>query len=146
MGFIAKGREIFNSKFKVVSIFIVGLGMVGILSAFNSEENSNRIKITDNYSKKNNSEVIMLTLENNLTFDINMLVKYSVDQSEFIPIESNSYLTGFVSGYQWEFTKIQTNKKVSGEKAEFIADGVLIWNILGVNLYNEPKSFSGTID
>ena len=145
VGFIRKGKRIFNPKFKVVSIFVMLIGVVQVISAANSEEKTNRITITNNYNKKNNSKVEKVKLEDNLTFDINMLVKYSIEQNELIPIESNSFLTGFVSGYDWEFTSIETNNYKPNEKAEFTANGILKWNLFGITVYNESKTFSGVI-
>jgi hypothetical protein len=69
------------------------IGTVQIISASNSEKKSNRITITEDYNKKNNSKIKQVVLEDNFTFDINMLLKYSIDQNEYIPIESNSFLT-----------------------------------------------------
>ncbi|MEL0650032.1 hypothetical protein V6246_01275 [Algibacter sp. TI.3.09] len=145
VGFIRKGKQIFNPKFKVVSIFVMVIGIVQVISAANSEEKTNRITITNNYNKKNNSKVEKVKLEDNLTFDINMLVKYSIEQNELIPIESNSFLTGFVSGYDWEFTLIETNNYKPNGKAEFTANGILKWNLFGITVYNESKTFSGVI-
>jgi len=145
IGFIAKGKQIFKPQFKVVSIFIMIIGIVQIISASNSEKNTNRITITDDYNKKNNSEIKEVLLENNLVFDINMLVKYSINQNEYIPIESNSYLTGLVSGYVWEFKSINTNSYKPDEKAEFIASGILKWNLFGINIYSELKTFRGNL-
>jgi hypothetical protein len=145
VGFIAKGKRIFKPQFKVVSIFIMVIGIVQIISASNSEKSTNRITMNDDYNKKNNSKVKKVTLEDNLTFDINMHVKYSVDKNEFIPIESNSFLTGFVSGYVWEFKSIQTNNYKPNEKSEYIADGILKWNLFGITVYSESKTFNGII-
>jgi hypothetical protein len=75
-----------------------------------------------------------------------MHLKYSVEKNKFIPIESNSFLTGFVSGYVWEFKSIQTNNYKPNEKAEYIADGILKWNLLGIKIYSESKTFSGIIE
>ncbi|WP_418510269.1 hypothetical protein [Corallibacter sp.] len=146
VGFIAKGKRIFKPQFKVISIFIMVIGIVQIISASNSDKNINRITINEYYNKQNNSEIKKVILEDNLTFDINMHVKYSVEKNEFIPIESNSFLTGFVSGYVWEFKSIQTNNYKPNEKPEFIADGILKWNLFGINVYSESKTFSGIIE
>jgi hypothetical protein len=118
VGFIAKGKQIFKPQFKVISIFIMLIGIVQIISASNPEKSTNRITINDNYNKKNNSKLKKVTLEDNLTFDINMLVKYSVEKNEFIPIESNSFLAGFVSGYVWDlrpFKRTITNQMKKGD-------------------------------
>ncbi|NRD22374.1 hypothetical protein HNV10_03920 [Winogradskyella litoriviva] len=146
VGFIRKGKRIFNPKFKVVSIFVMVIGIVQVISAANSYKKTNRITITNNNNKKNNSKVEKVTLEDNLTFDINMLVKYSFEQNELIPIESNSFLTGFVSGYDWKFTSIKTNNYKPNGKAEFTANGILKWNLFGITVYNESKTFNGTIE
>ncbi len=146
IGFIAKGTQIFKPQFKVVSICIMVIGIVQIISASNSEKTTNRITITEDYIKQNNSKIKNITLEDNLTFDINMLVKYSIDQNEFVPIESNSFLTGIVSGYVWEFNSIETSNFKKNEKAEYIANGILKWNLFGITVLNEAKTFSGTIE
>jgi F0F1-type ATP synthase gamma subunit len=143
---MVKGKQIFKPQFKMFSIFIMILGIVQIISASNFKKNSNKITITENYLNKNNSEIKEIILQNNFTFDINMLVKYSVDQTEYIPIESSSSLTGFVSGYVWEFKSIQTDNYKKGQKAKYIANGILKWNLFGINIYTELKSFSGTIE
>jgi hypothetical protein len=122
------------------------IGIVQIISASNSEKSTNRIIIKDDYNRKNNSRIKKVILENNLTFDINMLVKYSIEQNDFIPIESNSSLSGFVSGYVWEFNSIQTNSFKLNEKAVYDVDGTLKWNLFGITVYRESKTFNGFID
>jgi hypothetical protein len=146
VGFIARGKKVFQPQLKVISIFIMVIGIVQIISASDSEKNTNRISITEDYSRKNNSEIKQVKLEDNWTFDINMLVKYSVEQDQYIPIESNSFLTGLVSGYVWEFNSINTNSLHSNAKAKFIANGILKWNLFGITVYSEVKTFSGTIE
>ena len=146
VGLIAKGKKIFKPQFKVVSIFIMVIGIVQIISASNSEKNSNRISINEDYNRKSNSAIKQVKLEDNLTFDINMLVKYSIEVNQYIPIESNSFLTGLVSGYNWEFNSIDTNNLNPNEKAEFVANGILKWNLFGITVYSESKTFSGTIE
>ncbi|SRX55511.1 hypothetical protein [Aequorivita sp. CIP111184] len=144
--FIEKGKKIFKPQFKVISIFIMIIGIVQIISASNSEKNSNRITITKDYNKKNDSKIKQVILEDNLTFDINMLIKYSINQNEYIPIESSSFLNGLVSGYDWEFKSINTNNYKPNEKSEFTANGILKWNLFGINIYSESKTFNGTIE
>ena len=145
VGLIRKGKRIFNPKFKLVSIFVMIIGIIQVVSAVNSEEKTNRITISSNYNKENFSKLEKVTLEKNLTFDINLLVKYSIEQNELIPIESNSFLTGFVSGYKWEFTSFKTNNYKPSEKVEFTASGILKWDLFGITIYNELKTFSGII-
>ena len=144
-GFIIKGKKIFNPRIKVVSILLMVLGITQIISATKTPKNSNRITITTDYKKTNNSKIKEVLLEDNLVFDINLYVKYSVDKNEYIPIESYSFLTGLVSGYEWEFKSIETQIYKPNEKATFTADGVLKWNLFGINVYSEDKTFNGII-
>ena len=146
IGFIAKGKKIFKPQFKVVSIIVMVIGIVQIISASDSGKNPNLISITKDYNKKNNSEIKQVKLEDNWTFDINMLVKYSIEQDEYIPIESDSFLTGLVSGYVWEFKSINTKNLNPNGKAEFFANGILKWNLFGITVYSESKTFNGTIE
>ncbi|WP_299334782.1 hypothetical protein [uncultured Psychroserpens sp.] len=145
VGFIRQGKSFFKRRFKVMSIVVVCIGMVQIISAVTSEAPNNKIILANDYNTTNPSKVIKLTLEEHLTFDINMLVKYSVDQNELIPIESNSYVTGLVSGYTWEYNSIETHNFKPNDSSEFTVQGTLNWNLFGITVYSQPKTFTGTI-
>ena len=144
-GFIIKGKKIFNPRIKVVSILLMVLGITQIISATKTPKNSNRIIITTDYKKTNSSKIKKIILEDNLVFDINLNIKYSIENEEYIPTESYSFLTGLISGYEWEFKSIETQIYKPNEKATFTADGVLKWNLFGINVYSEYKTYSGII-
>jgi len=144
-GFIIKGKKIFNPKIKVISILIMTLGIIQIISAAKTSKNNNRITITTDYKKTNKSKIKEVLLEDNLVFDINLNIKYSIENEEYIPIESYSFLSGLVTGYEWEFKSIETQIYKPNEKGTFTADGVLKWNLFGINIYSEYKTFSGII-
>jgi len=145
-GFIIKGKKIFNPRIKVASILLMVLGITQIISATKTPKNSNRITITTDYKKTNNSRIKKVLLEDNLVFDINLRVKYSIENNNYIPIESYSYMTGLISGYNWEFKSFETQVYKTNEKATFTAGGVLKWNLFGINAYSEYKTFSGIIE
>lgn len=121
------------------------LGITQIISATKASKNNNRITITTDYKKTNKSKIKEVLLEDNLVFDINLNIKYSIENEEYIPIESYSFLTGLVSGYEWEFKSIETQIYKPNEKATFTADGVLKWNLFGMNVYSEDKTYCGII-
>ena len=146
IGFIRKGTKILKPPFKFISIFVMVIGIVQIIAASDSEKNSNRISITEKYESKNNSVLKLVQLEDNWTFDIQMLVTYSIEQDQYIPIESNSFLTGLVSGYEWEFKAINTNNLNINGTTEFNATGILKWNLFGIPVYSESKTFQGIIE
>lgn len=144
VGFIAKGKRIFKPQFKYVSIFIMIIGITQIISASNRDKPNNRIIITEGYN--NNSKVKRILLEDNLAFDINLSLKYSVDENEFIPISSNSSLTGFISGYVWDFKTIETKNNSKTKQLEFTANGILQWKLFGIDVYAQYKTFNGIIE
>lgn len=146
VGFIIKGKKIFNPQIKVFSILIMTLGIIQIISATKTSKKINRITITTDYKKTNSSKIKKIVLEDNLVFDINLRVKYSIENNDYIPIESYSFLTGLISGYNWEFKFFETQVYKTNEKATFTADGVLKWNLFGINIYSEYKTFSGIIE
>lgn len=146
IGFLAKGKRIFKPQFKLISICIMVIGIVQIISASNSEKNTNQIQLNKNYNKQSNSKIKKVVLEDNLTFDIYMDLIYSVDKNEFVPIKSNSSLAGLVSGYEWEFKSIQTSNYEPNQKIGFVANGVLKWNLFGITVYNQSKIFEGIIE
>lgn len=145
IGFIAKGKHIFKPHFKVISVFIMVIGVIQIVAASNSEKKTNRIITTENFDKQHTTGIKKVVLEDNVTLDIKMLVEYSVEQNEFVVIESNSFLTGMVNGYEWEFISMRTNSCEPNKNVTFTADGVLKWNLFGIEIYSQAKTFRGVI-
>ena len=76
---------------------------------------------------------------------LHSFIENYLNNEEYIPIESYSFLTGLISGYEWEFKSIETQIYKPNEKATFTADGVLKWNLFGINVYSEYKTYSGII-
>src|SRR5574343_81731 len=85
VGFIIKGKKIFNPQIKVFSILIMTLGIIQIISATKTSKKINRITITTDYKKTNSSKIKKIVLEDNLVFDINLRVKYSIENNNYIP-------------------------------------------------------------
>lgn len=145
IGFIIRGKQIFKPKIKIASIFLMVIGVVQIISASNSKKQSNRITLNKDFVKTDKSQIKDIILEDNVTFDLNLHIKYSIDRGEYVPIESNSFLTGLVSGYVWKIKSFQASNFKSNETGEYIVNGVLKWNFFGFTIYDEPKTFKGKI-
>lgn len=142
IGFIIKGKKIFKPQFKIASIALMVIGIVQIVSATESEENTNRISFVENHDKMNGNKIAQVLLENNLTFDIHMSVTCRVDKKDFIPIESYSNLNGLVSGFDWEYKSVVINRNNRNE-IEYHLNGVLQWNLFGISIYRQAKTFDG---
>lgn len=145
LGLLRNGIRNFEPLFKITSIIIVVVGVVQIILGYSSESYSNRIIRNSDYDKTNNSDSKSMILEENMTFNINMDVKYSIAQNEYIPIESNSFLSGFVNGYAWECNSLQTDNYLPNQEVEFRAMGTLKWRLFGINVYSLEKIFNGII-
>lgn len=146
LGLLRNGVRSFNPPFKILSIIIIIAGVVQIISGYSSKSDDNRIILNTQYDKTYNSDSKSVILEENMTFDIQMDVKYSISQKEYIPIESNSFLTGFVNAYVWEFNSLQTENYIPNQKTEFFAKGTLKWKLFGLNVYSQAKTFRGKIE
>lgn len=146
IGFLIIGKKFFNKRFKIISIVILLIGIIQIMFTNNSGTKTNKIILNEHYTSKNNTIIKEITLENHLAFDIKMLLKYSIVQDKYVPIESNSFLVGFISGYNWEIKSIDSNNTILNKENDFIVKGILKWNLFGINLYNEPKTFNVSIE
>jgi hypothetical protein len=142
------GKRIFNPKFKTISILIMVIGVFQIIDAANSEssENRNRITITENYADINKYHVKHFTLEDNLSFDISLDIIYSVEHNKYIPIESYSHVSGLIMGHTWDFKSIVTNIYEPERGTQYYVTGTLKWQFFGFDIYNEHKTFNGTIE
>ena len=141
VGFLIKGKKIFKPGFKVISICFLLFGIVQVLLVTASETHVNRITIEGVFNKEGIIQQKNTHLEENLTFDINLNVTYSKHQNECILIESTSSLTGFISGYDWELKSIQTTTNTTHNACEFSVEGILKWQLFGITIYNEIKTF-----
>jgi len=143
IGFIRKGKKIFNNRFKLISIFIIVIGIFQLIDTSYLDKNPERIIITEGYENSNSKEMKFITIEDNLTFDINLHVTYLMQENEFVPIECKSFLSGFVSGFEWEIKTIQTGKYNLNDKGAFKGNGILKWNFFGIEVYRQDKTIQG---
>lgn len=122
------------------------IGIVQIISGSRLNKSTNRISITQDYNKKNNSTTKLIKLEENLSLDLNLLVKFSLEQNKYLPIEGNSFITGFVSGYIWEFKSIDADILNSESELEYVVNGNLKWSLFGITVFSESKTFNGIME
>ncbi len=145
IGFITKGKRIFKPPFKVVSIIILIIGISQIFFGAKAEKHDNHIVLVAGNHENNTAKTERLVLEENLTFDIKLFVTYAKEQDVYKPLEGFSTLTGFVMGYQWEFQNFDANSYKPNETATYTASGTLKWNLFGITIYSESKTFNGII-
>lgn len=142
---ISQGKNFFKGRFRVISILILVLGIFNIIIASSKPKNNNTIKFA--YEKEfQNSEIKNLIIEDNLSLDINLTVEYLIDSKKIIPIESTSYISGLVSGFEWEIISLKTNNPQEFEKEILEGVGLLNWNLFGILIYSQEKVFLTKFD
>lgn len=145
--FIRYRKKIFKSKFKLFSITIIVIGIASFISNYNSHKSKkNNIIISKVFNRDNPTIMRDIELDQNSIFNINMDVKYSIEKNKLVPIEASSFLTGFLSGHTWEFLSIEISEHKISEKSEFVASGILKWNLIGINIFSQSKTFKGEIN
>jgi len=145
IGFLFKGKKIFEGRFKNLSIAILILGVINMVSANDSDKFDNTINIDNKYNQENYEQASKLILEDNLTMNINLSIMYSKENKILIPIKATSNLSGFVSGFEWQIKSVHTTSKTNKEKKDFTAYGILEWKLFGIKIYSQEKSFKGII-
>jgi hypothetical protein len=145
IGFIAKGKRFFNTKYKFLAIAVLVIGIFQMASGSDSEE-----KNKSNFLKNNQIPTVtyyakMLTIEEDLSFDTKLLVKYYIDQNEIVLDNSSSSLIGFVSGFDWKLTSTELKLNRNNDPT-YTVNGVLSWKLFNITIFKQHKHFHGTIE
>jgi len=146
IGFITRGTKIFNPQIKTFSIVLMVIGIFQIISARESEEDTNRIVFIEKHDIHCDYKTQQVRLENNLTLDIEMLATYCTNGDKFKVIETYSNIYGFVTGFEWKYKSSSINENSVNGKIEYNISGILKWNIFGINIYSQQKTFKGTFE
>ncbi|MBS2100172.1 hypothetical protein [Carboxylicivirga linearis] len=93
-----------------------------------------------------NVETKSLKLEDHLTLDIEMFATFCRDQNNIKAIDSYSEISGFVTGFDWKYKSAEIYKNNTSGKIEFNVNGLLKWNIFGITIYNQSKTFKGSFN
>lgn len=87
------------------------------------------------------------TIDETMTLTISLGIQYGRDSTstKLVPIEANSSLTGFISGFRWKPEAVTVYATTPG-KLSYGVSGPLEWSLLGVPLYRQSKAYAGTVD
>ncbi|MDR6301064.1 hypothetical protein [Mesonia maritima] len=134
-GFIAKGRKVFHKKFKAFGVLILSVGILQIITSVQEKENNPPLISQEIDNTKYGSSIQQVNLENNLNFKIGAYLNFKNDSL----ISASSTLTGFVTGYSWKIKNLDVNRE------DYTLKGILSWEILGYDVYQQSKTFHGRI-
>lgn len=94
-----------------------------------------------------NLDHIKHTLADYVGTDLNMEVSFSkgTDGISTQVQEMSFFFEGFVGGHNWEPISAKITLLNTKEALEYDIDGILNWNLLGINIYSQAKHFSGSV-
>lgn len=139
--FLAKGKRFFNPKYKTFQILFLVIGVTQIIVASSTDKANQNIYLKDDHANFNSSKMVHHMVEDNWTMNIHFLLEYSVHGNKYIPLKSSSFLSGFVSGYDWELLSVDGVGIEDGRGTVWYVNGNLQWKLFGTTIYSQNKIF-----
>ena len=105
------------------------------------------LPIRNSVSIQPNADYIKHTVADYVGTDLNMEVSYSKGTDD-IPtqVREVSFLfEGFVGGHNWKPMSVEITLSNTKEALDYDIDGILRWNLLGINIYSQAKHFTGSV-
>ena len=136
--FIVKPKSVLTSKFKLGFMLFCLVGLVqSVIAETKSHRNTNAIAINQ-ASEQKNTKIVKTTLEDHLMLDIHLHLLYDIENEAYLLSNSQSFLTGFVSGFKWDLKGIDPSQI----PFEYTVEGTLAWHFFGFTVYTQNKTFT----
>lgn len=156
VGYVSIGRKVLpKNKLRSLAAILLIFGTVGMFrnETQGEDKTNNAFTINElpaNISKKDlphyNVASKHIVLEDNVPFKITTRMRIAFVDGKYIALKSHSGLSGFLSGFHWKQTSSPLVHFDKHGKATYRLDGVLRWNLMGMNVYTESKTFEGTFE
>ena len=113
-------------------VFIIGL--VSLLTSNSKNELT--------YQKSHDLPAIMdhFEVKNTLTHHLEITIIRDKETNQLLPQFTQAQLTGFVAGLNWNLSGL------SEIQNQLQINGFLTWKLMGIELYNQPQTFTIAID
>lgn len=146
--------KLIKEKFGFLTSIVFVFGLLSFIGRpnvdkDNTEPNSNQIKTwkfnsMDSLDKGSNI-FIDIDLEKTLISKYSLGIGYGKDKQlqNNIPVSANTRTTGFESGTSWKPISIIINRTDDNQKFQYEVDGTIKWNLLGMTIYSQPKTWKG---
>ncbi|WP_298424318.1 hypothetical protein [uncultured Kordia sp.] len=121
------------------------LGVLGIINAKDNEYN-NTYALYGNDIETKNTRSVDLRMDDSLSliFHLDIRLKQN-SKGALIPSYSSSSLSGFISGFEWEYKYVDIDENTDGTFS-YEANGLLYWKLFGIKFYTQNKDFKGTFE
>ena len=156
VGYVSIGRKVLpKNKLRSLAAILLIFGTVGMFrNETQDEDKTNKSfiinELPEGITKKelpyHNVPSKRLVLEDNVPFDITTRIRVIFVDGKYMAYKSYSGVSGFLSGFRWEQTGSPLVHFDKDGKATYRIDGLLRWNLMGMNVYTESKTFEGTFE
>ena len=144
-----KSIRLIRERFGILATLVFLIGISSFLNFKKPEENV-KIFNFENQKIKNlncsSSKSEEICLEQNLATNISFHTTFGEINNAYKPINSFSYLSGFISGLEWHPKDISINSTQSKNKFDYMIYGCLKWNLFGFTIFTEAKEYKGFIN
>jgi len=117
-------------------------------NATNHQRNpaSNVNAIADSLMER--KQIQKLTLQKNLTFNINLTYSYAIHKNtkEVIPLQVFCHANGVTGAVEWVPGEIILEPDISGKKLVYIVPGDFKWKLFNLTLVTQSEIFEGVIE
>lgn len=89
-----------------------------------------------------------VVLEENLISTYSLGISYGRTErtQENLPINAQSWTTGFISGTSWQPHYILANQTENNQVFQYEVKGSVKWRLLGLTIYSQSKHWKGTVE
>lgn len=99
---------------------------------------------------QNNSladKYLWVELEKTILSKYELRIQYRLDKKtpEILPTEAYTQTTGWIGGTNWEPIHVSVQVNKSSTEFKYKVTGIIKWNLLGVNIYVQPKTYGGLV-
>ena len=133
-----------------LAAIVLVIGLLSFIGRSSEDESDNELQaeIPMEFADASTTRLYNVVIEETLTQDYHLYINFSQEESSsgYVTANVSSFVTGFTSGTSWEPHMFIANTEESKRTIEYTIDGTVDWLLLGVKLYSEPKTYTGTID
>lgn len=155
VGYVSVGRSILpkDKLLKNSAAILLVIGVAQFFISVSKKEDQKVKHFTINERPKTIEQKNMgyynvpskyIVLEDNIPFNINANIRIIFVEGKYLALSNTSNLTGFISGFVWEQTNTPIVKFNNDGIGFYNIDGSLKWNLMGMNIYTESKTFEGS--
>ncbi|MFT3752053.1 MAG: hypothetical protein QM800_03985 [Paludibacter sp.] len=145
-----KAIKLVRREIGFVAAIVLVIGLLSFCSGGNKKADANKAKewtfaSRDSLSPKQNTFLIV-ELQKNLISKYTLEIVAGKDSNNVnVPISAYTFTNGFILGTNWKGESIFVDKTRDNNKFTYYVAGIVEWQLLGMTVYTQHKTFNGTL-